>query len=393
MYFVFLGPPGVGKGTQAKRTAAEFGVVHLSTGDLLRDHVKNQTALGRKAQPFMESGRLVPDDLIVRMTIERMKSADCARGVLLDGFPRTMVQADSLDRALTEAALALSAAIFFNASDEVLIERLSGRRHCPKCKAGYHVRTLTPRVEGVCDVCYGALAQRDDDQPDVIANRIRVYREQSLGVIDHYRGRDQLIEIDSQGPVDEIFARVREAIVRLAPECAVRLPADETAATSVAIEEKKTEARIVFPSRVPSATVLPEPAAQRPARPAPAAQRPARPAPAAQRPAKPAPAAQLPAKPGPAAQRSAKPAPAAKLPAKPGPAAQRPAKPAPAAKPAASRPSGSRVGSTSASAAKSRPTRSGKPAAHKAAAKKKAARAPARGAAAGRGARSRGKRR
>ncbi len=251
MYLVFLGPPGVGKGTQAKRSAEQFGVAHISTGDLLRESVRQGTRLGEQAKPFMEAGRLVPDDLIVRMTIERMQMPDCGRGVLLDGFPRTMAQAQALQQAMNETGIRLTGAFFFSAPDEILVERLSGRRNCSQCGAGYHVRTLPPRVEDVCDVCYGALTQRTDDRAETIRERITVYRKQSAPVVDHYRARGILREIRAEGSVDEIFARVKAAIFELSPESRVRVASgEETAAgheTSTGLEEKKTELRITPP--------------------------------------------------------------------------------------------------------------------------------------------------
>jgi adenylate kinase len=209
---IFLGPPGVGKGTQAKSLAADRSIPHISTGDILRAEVGDGTDLGKKAKEYMDAGDLVPDGLVVEMLAKRLTADDCAAGYLFDGFPRTMAQAQALEEKLSERNEAIDKVLYFSAPDDVLVQRLSGRRMCPACNAGYHVDAMPPQTEGVCDKCGTDLIQRDDDQPEAIQNRLEVYKAQTQELIDHYTQAGSLVEIDSTGTVDTIAAAVAASL-------------------------------------------------------------------------------------------------------------------------------------------------------------------------------------
>ena len=207
---LLLGAPGAGKGTQAKRLSAAEGLPHVSTGDLFRENLKNETELGMRAKGFMESGKLVPDDLVIEMLFDRVAKDDCEGGYLLDGFPRTLPQAEALERALSDIGTPL--AIDFAVPDDVIVRRASGRLVCNDCGNIQHREFAPPAKEGVCDNCGGELQSRKDDQPDVVRERLRVYHEQTAPLVDFYRERDTLIEIDGQGDADEVYARLRDAL-------------------------------------------------------------------------------------------------------------------------------------------------------------------------------------
>jgi adenylate kinase len=209
---IFLGPPGVGKGTQAKQAASANGVPHISTGDILRGEVEAGSDLGSQAKAHMDSGGLVPDDLVVAMVAQRLARPDCANGYLLDGFPRTMAQATALEAKLAERNESIDKVLYFSAPDDVLVRRLSGRRTCPECKAGFHVDAMPPKADGVCDQCGAELIQRDDDQPETIKNRLEVYKAQTAELIDYYQNAGCLVEVDSVGTVDEIAGAVARAL-------------------------------------------------------------------------------------------------------------------------------------------------------------------------------------
>jgi len=205
---VFLGPPGAGKGTQAKMLAGVKSVPHISTGDMLRDAVAKKTATGLKAKGYMDAGELVPDDVIIAIVLERIAEADCAGGYLLDGFPRSMEQAEALDADANKAEVV----VYFDVDEEVVVERLSGRRTCKTCGAIYHVKYKPPKEEGKCDKDGGELFQRDDDRPDAIRERLRVYREETAELVDHYRQAGLLKEVPADGGIDEIHQGVLKAL-------------------------------------------------------------------------------------------------------------------------------------------------------------------------------------
>lgn len=202
---VLLGPPGAGKGTQGEKLTDEFGYTRLSTGDMLREAVRNGTELGKKAKEFMDSGALVPNDLIIGLMKEKI--ATVKGGVLLDGFPRTVEQADALGEVM-DVDLALD----FDVPDEELISRLTQRRSCPDCNAVYHLVTKKPAKEGICDKCGGKLYQRDDDKEATVKNRLEVYHKNTQPLIDYYRKKGNLVVIPSTGSIDEIFETVKKAI-------------------------------------------------------------------------------------------------------------------------------------------------------------------------------------
>jgi len=203
---VFLGPPGAGKGTQAKLLSQRMGFLHLSTGDLLREAVKNQTPLGKKAKEYMDRGELVPDELIVQLIEETMPKDG---NVILDGFPRTVNQALALEEMLKGKGEKISKVLFFDVPDEVIIDRLSGRRVCSKCGAVYHVKYNPPKIEGVCDLCGGSLVQRDDDKEEVVKKRLEVYRKQTQPLIEFYQDRSIIYRLDAEKVVEELFEEVK----------------------------------------------------------------------------------------------------------------------------------------------------------------------------------------
>jgi adenylate kinase len=203
---VFLGPPGAGKGTQAKLLSQRMGFLHIATGDLLREAVKNQTPLGKKAKEYMDRGELVPDELIVQLIEETMPKDG---SVILDGFPRTVNQALALEEMLKGKGEKISKVLFFDVPDEVIIDRLSGRRVCSKCSAVYHVKYNPPKVEGVCDLCGGTLVQRDDDKEEVVRKRLEVYRKQTQPLVEFYQERGIIYKLDAGKGVEELFEEVK----------------------------------------------------------------------------------------------------------------------------------------------------------------------------------------
>jgi adenylate kinase len=208
---IFVGSPGAGKGTQAARLAAHLGVPRISTGDMLREAIASGTALGRQADPLMGRGRLVPDDLLIALVRERTSREDCARGFVLDGFPRTVGQAEGLGEMSGSDA---SDWTVFNVHvpQEELLRRLSGRRWCPRCQATYHLTSSPPKEEGVCDLDGTALVQRDDDKEEVVARRLREYEEQTAPLVEYYRERADMIEIDGNRPMETVFAELKERV-------------------------------------------------------------------------------------------------------------------------------------------------------------------------------------
>jgi adenylate kinase len=212
MNVVFLGPPGAGKGTQAARLCKDVGWAHVSTGDLLREAVAKKTPLGLEASQYMNTGRLVPDDLVVKMVAERLKAPDCGKGFILDGFPRTVVQAEMLEVTLGELRMKLDRVLYLETGRDVVVTRLSGRRLCRKCGANYHVTNIPPKVAGVCDKCGTGLYQRDDDQPETVGTRLEVYQKETAPLIDFYRTRGLLVETSGDLEVEAGQSAIREAL-------------------------------------------------------------------------------------------------------------------------------------------------------------------------------------
>lgn len=195
MRLVLLGPPGAGKGTQAQVLSKDLGVPHVSTGDMLREALKNASPLGLEAKSFMEKGALVPDDLVIALVLERLRRADAKKGFILDGFPRTPEQAKSLDARLAELKIPLDYVLYFKTSPAVIVRRLSGRRVCGQCGKNYHLTNFKPRREGLCDVCGGRLTQRPDDREETIEERLKVYEKQTAPLIDYYKRKNLLTEV------------------------------------------------------------------------------------------------------------------------------------------------------------------------------------------------------
>jgi adenylate kinase len=212
---VLLGPPGAGKGTQAQRLARAYGVLRLSTGDMLWEEVKKGTELGLQVRSWLDDGDLVPDQVISRMLLTRLHSQQGIGGCAYDGYPRTAHQAALLDGLLAELNRRVDVAVYLDVPDEDLLERLGGRLTCTECGAIYHELSAPPRRDGVCDACDGALAKRDDDRAEVVSERLRVYRQRTESLLDLYRGRGVLREIPGCGSPDEVFAKVVEAITRV----------------------------------------------------------------------------------------------------------------------------------------------------------------------------------
>ncbi len=209
---VLLGPPGAGKGTQAKLLQERFAACQISTGDILRKAIAEQTPLGKEAGQYVSRGALVPDDVIVKLVAERLKEKDCGKGFILDGFPRTIPQAEGLDRILKQMGLGLNRVLSVQVPQPVIIERLAGRRTCKDCGALSHVAFSPTKKAGVCDQCGGEIYQRADDQEETVANRLKVYENQTAPLIGYYRQRDLLRRIDGVGAVDEIRRRVVDAL-------------------------------------------------------------------------------------------------------------------------------------------------------------------------------------
>ncbi len=205
MKIIMLGAPGAGKGTQAKKLAAKYKIPHISTGDIFRANIKAGTELGKKAKVYMDQGLLVPDDLVVDLIMDRFKQPDCVNGYVLDGFPRTIPQAKALDVALTKNNDAIEYAIDVDVPDEEIVKRMSGRRACVVCGATYHLVTIPPKKEGICDVCGKELILRDDDKPETVLKRLTVYHEQTQPLIDYYREKEILRSVDGTKDPDTTF--------------------------------------------------------------------------------------------------------------------------------------------------------------------------------------------
>lgn len=212
MRLIFLGPPGVGKGTQAEIIAQKKGIQKISTGDLLREGVEKRTKLGNAASAFMERGELVPDNVVIGLIEEKLVSPECGKGFLLDGFPRTLGQANTLSKFLEGRGEALDLVVYFSLPHAEIIKRISGRRSCPKCKAVYHLESIPPKKEGICDKCESSLIQRKDDKPETIRSRLVVYQDQTEPLIQYYKDRGILSELDGSGVVSAVQERLEELL-------------------------------------------------------------------------------------------------------------------------------------------------------------------------------------
>lgn len=205
MKIIMLGAPGAGKGTQAKKIAAEYKIPHISTGDIFRANIKNNTELGQKAKAYMDKGELVPDELTLDLIMDRFKQPDCENGYVLDGFPRTIPQAESLTKALSERGEAVDYAVNVDVPDENIINRMSGRRACLNCGATYHIVYNPSKKEGICDTCGQQLVLRDDDKPETVKKRLSVYHDQTQPLIDYYKNEGILAEVDGTKDMEEVF--------------------------------------------------------------------------------------------------------------------------------------------------------------------------------------------
>lgn len=205
MKIIMLGAPGAGKGTQAKKIAEKYGIPHISTGDIFRANIKNDTELGRQAKTYMDKGELVPDELTVNLVIDRFKQPDCTGGYVLDGFPRTIPQAQALDSALEALGERIDYAVNVEVPDENIVRRMSGRRACVGCGATYHVKYNAPKAEGICDACGEKLILRDDDKAETVQNRLSVYHDQTQPLIDYYAQKSILKEVDGTQDMEDVF--------------------------------------------------------------------------------------------------------------------------------------------------------------------------------------------
>ena len=211
MRVAFLGPPGAGKGTQARELAREWNVPHVATGDMLRDAAAAGTPLGREAKGYMDKGALVPDDVIIRMIAERLRRPDAGRGFLLDGFPRTITQAEGLEHLLKDLGQPLERVVYFDVSEPELLRRLTGRRVCRVCQTAFNLVSAPPAKAGICDRCGGQLYQREDDSEATVRHRLGVYARQTAPLLDWYRGRGLLVSVPGEGPIETIRGAIRGA--------------------------------------------------------------------------------------------------------------------------------------------------------------------------------------
>lgn len=205
MKLIMLGAPGAGKGTQAKKLAARYHIPHISTGDIFRANIKQKTKLGSLAKSYIDKGLLVPDELTVDLVIDRLKQDDCSNGYILDGFPRNIPQAQSLDKVLQAQGETIDYAIDIEVPDENIVTRMSGRRACLECGATYHLVHMPPKTDGICDVCGKEIVLRDDDKPETVSKRLHVYHDQTKPLIEYYQLKNVLVEIDGTRAIDEIF--------------------------------------------------------------------------------------------------------------------------------------------------------------------------------------------
>lgn len=212
MKIIMLGAPGAGKGTQAKQIAGKYSIPHISTGDIFRANIKNGTDLGKKAKEYMDQGLLVPDELTCDLVMDRIQQDDCKNGFVLDGFPRTIPQAEALDAALTKIGQSMDYAIDVDVPDESIVNRMSGRRACLDCGATYHIVSLPPKTEGKCDHCGSDLVLRDDDKPETVQKRLTVYHEQTQPLIDYYKNQGILKSVDGTQPMEAVFTAITDIL-------------------------------------------------------------------------------------------------------------------------------------------------------------------------------------
>lgn len=212
MKIIMLGAPGAGKGTQAKKIAAKYEIPHISTGDIFRANIKNGTELGNKAKTYMDQGLLVPDELVVDLVVDRVVQEDCKNGYVLDGFPRTIPQAEALDSALMNMNQKIDYAINIEVPDQNIVDRMSGRRACLSCGATYHIVNIPTKVEGICDVCGGNTVLRDDDKPETVIKRLRVYHEQTQPLIEYYIDQGILVEVDGTMEMTDVFSAIEKIL-------------------------------------------------------------------------------------------------------------------------------------------------------------------------------------
>lgn len=212
MKIIMLGAPGAGKGTQAKKIAAKYEIPHISTGDIFRANIKNGTELGKKAKTYMDQGLLVPDELVVDLVVDRVNQDDCANGYVLDGFPRTIPQAEALTKALETLGQKMDYAIDVNVPDENIVKRMGGRRACVGCGATYHLEYAAPKKDGICDTCGAELILRDDDKPETVQKRLNVYHEQTQPLIDYYSSEGILKTVDGTVDINDVFQAIVEIL-------------------------------------------------------------------------------------------------------------------------------------------------------------------------------------
>ena len=208
MRLILLGAPGAGKGTQAKKLSEKYGIPKISTGDILREAMQKGTVLGLKAKSYMDSGQLVPDDVVIGIVEEKLKDKDCVKGWILDGFPRTLQQAQALDRILTGIRTSIGHVLNFEVDEEKIIKRISGRRSCESCQSAYHIYFNLPKKDGVCDSCGGRLIQRNDDKEETVRERLKVYREKTQPLVNYYSERSLLKKIEADDDIENVFTRI-----------------------------------------------------------------------------------------------------------------------------------------------------------------------------------------
>jgi adenylate kinase len=209
---ILLGPPGAGKGTQAKLISEKYSIPHISTGDIFRKNISNKTPLGMEAKSYMDKGQLVPDELTIEIVKDRLSEEDCKNGFLLDGFPRTVKQAEALDEFLTNKNSKTDAALLIDVPQGLILERMTGRRVCGECGASYHIKFVKPNTEGVCDICGGELVQRKDDTKETVLERLEVYSKQTQPLIEYYKNKDVLFELDGTKEKNEVFENISDVL-------------------------------------------------------------------------------------------------------------------------------------------------------------------------------------